>query len=79
MGFEIWAIRVVAFNLDPIHQQRLDELATTQGQDGSSLARQLLIDFLDLHAMPQDSEGDWAEASVAMAPEFMDQEDWGET
>ncbi|MCI0358244.1 MAG: hypothetical protein L0211_07160 [Planctomycetaceae bacterium] len=70
---------MVAFNLDPIHQQRLDELARSQGQDGATLARQVLMDYLDFQALPNDSEEVWAEASVAMTPEFMDQEDWGET
>jgi len=70
---------MVAFNLDPVHQQRLDELARSQGQDGATLARQVLVDYLDFQALPNDSEEAWAEASVAMTPEFMDQEDWGET
>lgn len=70
---------MVAFNLDPVHQQRLDELARSQGQDGATLARQVLMDYLDFQALPSDSEEAWAEASIAMTPEFMDQEDWGET
>jgi predicted transcriptional regulator len=70
---------MVAFNLDPAHQQRLDELAHSQGQDGAALARQVLMDYLDFQDLPTDSERAWAEASVAMTPEFMDQEDWSET
>jgi len=31
---------------------------------------------LDNQIWVNDSEVDWAEASVAMTPEFMDQEDW---
>ncbi len=70
---------MVAFNLDPIHQERLEELARSQGQDGAMLARQILMDYLDFQSLPNDSEEAWAEASVAMTPEFMDQEDWSET
>jgi hypothetical protein len=70
---------MVAFNLDPIHQARLEELARTRGQDGASLARQILVDYLDFQSLPNDSEETWAEASVARTPEFMDQEDWSET
>ncbi|MEX2172813.1 MAG: hypothetical protein WD872_00540 [Pirellulaceae bacterium] len=69
---------MVAFNLDPARQQRLDELANSQGQDGATLARQVVMDYLDFQALPNDSEEAWAEASVAMTPEFMDQEDWDE-
>jgi predicted transcriptional regulator len=69
---------MVAFNLDPVHQQRLDELAQSKGQDGATLARQVLMDYLDFQVLPNDSEEAWAEASVAMAPEFMEPEDWGE-
>lgn len=64
---------MVAINLDPVHQQRLDELARSQGQDVSTLARQVLIDYLDFQALPSDSEEAWAEASIAMTPEFTDQ------
>lgn len=67
---------MVAFNLDPAHQQRLDELAKSRGQDGPELARQVLIDFLDFQALPEDSEEAWAEASVKMAAEFAEPEDW---
>ena len=67
---------MVAFNLDSDHQQRLDDLARSQGQDGAALARQVLMDYLDFQALPNDLEEAWAEASVAITPEFMDQEDW---
>jgi predicted transcriptional regulator len=70
---------MVAFNLDPVHQQRLDELARSQGQDGAALARQVLMDYLDFQALPSDSDEAWAEASIAMTPEFMAPEDWGES
>jgi len=70
---------MVAFNLEPGHQKRLEELARSQGQDSAAFARKVLTDFLDFQALSTDSEEAWAEASVTMTPEFMEEEDWGET
>jgi predicted transcriptional regulator len=69
---------MVAFQLDSAHQRRLDELAQSTGQDGATLARQVLIDYLDFQALSGDTPEAWAEASVALAPEIMEQEDWGQ-
>jgi predicted transcriptional regulator len=69
---------MVAFSLDPIHQQRLEEIARSQGQDGAMIARQVVIDYLDFLALQGDSEEAWAEASIALAPEIMEPEDWDE-
>ena len=71
---------MVAIQLDSAQQQRLDELASLEGQDGAALARRVLVDYLDFHALPKDSDEAWAEASIAMTPEFMTHdEDWDET
>ena len=67
---------MVAFKLDPAHQQRLDEIAKSRGQDAAALARQALIDFLDFQALSGDSEEAWAEASVNLAAEFAQPENW---
>jgi predicted transcriptional regulator len=67
---------VVSVQLDPDHQARLDELARSQGQDGASFAARILTDYLDFEALPKESDTAWAEASVALTPEVMDQEDW---
>ncbi len=64
--------------LDPAQEQRLDALARSQGEDRATLARRILLDYLDFQSLPNDTDEAWAEASVAMAPEFMDPEDWGE-
>ena len=69
---------MLAVELDPSQQQRLNALAKLQGEDGPSLARRILLDYLDFQAVPQDTEGAWAEASVAMTPEFMEAENWDE-
>lgn len=67
---------MISIDLDPTHQQRLDSLAQSQGQDGATLARRVLIDYLDFQALPSDSDADWAEASIALTPEVMDEETW---
>jgi predicted transcriptional regulator len=67
---------MISIDLDPTHQQRLDSLAKSQGQDGATLARRVLMDYLDFQALPADSDADWAEASIAMSPEVMGKENW---
>jgi hypothetical protein len=67
---------MISIDLDAVHQARLNSLAAAQGEDGPSLARRVLLDFLDFSALPADSEAAWAEASVALSPEVMDQESW---
>ena len=67
---------MISIDLDAAHQARLDSLASAQGEDGPSLARRVLLDFLDFQALPADSEAAWAEASVALSPELMGPESW---
>lgn len=69
---------MLTVELDPNQQQQLDALAKSWGQDGPTLARRILLDYLDFQSLPNDEEEAWAEASVAMAPEMMEPEDWGE-
>ena len=67
---------MISIDLDPAHQKRLDSLAKAQGQDGATLARSVLVDYLDFQALSNDSDADWAEASIALAPEVMGEETW---
>jgi predicted transcriptional regulator len=69
---------MLTVELDPAQQQRLDQLAATQGEDGATLARRILLDYLDFQSLPNDTDEQWAEASVAMTPEVMEPEDWDE-
>jgi hypothetical protein len=69
---------MVAIELDESHLQQLNQLAKSEGEDGAALARRVLMDFLDFQALPDDSEADWAEASVALAAEFAEPECWDE-
>lgn len=65
---------MISIELGRDEQARLDELARSRGQDGPALARSVLLDYLDFHALPRDSEEAWAEASAALAPEVMEPE-----
>jgi predicted transcriptional regulator len=69
---------MVAIELDPAHQNRLDQLAESQGRDGANLARQIVVDYLDLLALETDSPEGWAQASTALAPEIMADENWSD-
>ncbi len=69
---------MVSIHLDPIHEKQLGELAKSQGQDAADLARRVLIDYLDLQSLPHESDGQWAEASVALTPEVIDNDPWDE-
>ena len=69
---------MIAIELDPAQQNRLNVLAAAQGQDSAALARQVLLDYLDFQALPADSDAAWAEAAITLTPEFMSQDDWGD-
>ena len=67
---------MITVHLDPSKEQRLQELAISQGQDTAQFARRVLEDFVDAQAWSEDQEADWADASVALAPEVLGKEDW---
>jgi hypothetical protein len=67
---------MVAIELDQKHEKELDQLAKAGGQDMASLARQIVTDYLNFHALPNDSEEAWANASVALAAQVMEQDNW---
>lgn len=69
---------MLSIDLDPAHQERLDKLAESQGQNADALARRIVLDYLDFQTLPTDSDDAWAEASVALTPEFVERESWGE-
>jgi predicted transcriptional regulator len=67
---------VVTIELDSVAQERLDGLARLQGQDSSTLARRILLDYLDFQALPPDTAEDWAAASIALSPEVLEDSGW---
>jgi len=69
---------MVSIQLDAVQQRRLNELAKSQGENGEAFAHRILVDYLDFHGLPSDSEDDWARVSVALTPEIMQQETWDE-
>jgi len=70
---------VVSIQLEPDQEKRLIQLAQHQGQDAADLARRILANYLSFQAPPNDSEADWAEASVALTREILDDERWDKT
>ena len=71
-------ICMITIQLDPALEQRLRRLAESRGQDLSQLAQRVLEEFLDVQAWNEDSEDDWANASVAMTPEILADDQWSE-
>ena len=70
---------MVTIELDPVHEQHLVDLAPSQGEDAALLARRILSEYLDFLALPEEEDDEaWAKASVRMAAEAFEPEDWGE-
>jgi hypothetical protein len=67
---------MISVTLDTTHQRLFDELAAAAGEDSNSLARRIILDYLDFQALPADTEEHWSAASIALAPEFMGEENW---
>ncbi|HZL89801.1 MAG TPA: hypothetical protein VFB96_15655 [Pirellulaceae bacterium] len=67
---------MISIELDPAQQKQLDSLAASQGQDGATLARQILLDYIEFQNVPSDTDDQWAEASIALTPEIMESETW---
>jgi len=64
--------------LDPSREKHLDELARAEGRDPRQVAQRIIEDYLDFQMLPEDSEELWAEASLQLAPEVIDDEPWSD-
>ena len=69
---------MVAVELDLSRERQLTELARSQGADVALVAQQILSDYIDLLALPEDDAAIWADASVALTAELYEDEDWSE-
>ncbi|HEV3022890.1 MAG TPA: hypothetical protein VGX76_10495, partial [Pirellulales bacterium] len=69
---------MVAIQLDHGREELLDQLARAEGADPAEVARRVLEDYLDFRSLPTDDVADWADASVRLTPEIMDEEHWDE-
>ena len=67
---------MVAVELDLSRERQLTELARSQGADVAFVAQQILSDYIDLLALPEDDAAIWADASVALTAELYEDEDW---
>ena len=66
---------MITIQLSPEREELLRNLARSRGEDASNLARSVLEEYLD-HGAPADTNALWADASVALASEVLDQESW---
>ena len=69
---------MIALDLDPTTEERLRQLAASEGVDLPAFVRRVLADHLQFQAWPADSEEQWADTSVALTPEVMPSESWSE-
>jgi hypothetical protein len=69
---------MVDIKLDAIHKKRLEQLAKSEGRGAEDVARRILVDYLDLLSLPVESDDLWADASVALTPEVLDDPNWNE-
>lgn len=69
---------MVAVQLDQEREELLNQLARAEGAQPADVVRRVLEDYLDFQSLPKDEAADWAEASAALAPEIMGDEDWNE-
>lgn|GEM_PF-4902014 len=68
----VGVVAMVAIELHREHEKRLSELAAESGLAPSAIAGRIVEDFLDLQSVSEKTDDEWAQASVALAPEFMD-------
>jgi predicted transcriptional regulator len=69
---------MITVHLDPKDEERLTELAKQQGRDVSQLAAHIIDTYLDTSNWACDADEQWAESSVELAAEILDDEDWTE-
>ena len=69
---------MISLQLDPVTEERLRQLAASQGQDIAALAKRVLEEFLEFQILQPDTEAEWAGASVALTPEILPRESWPE-
>ena len=69
---------MVAVSLDTNRQQQLEQLASAEGMGAADLARQVIEDYLDLSALREFSDDEWAQGCEALASDVFPDESWEE-
>ena len=69
---------MIALELGPETERRLRELASARQEDPAQLVVRALEEYLDLQGWDEDTEQEWAEASVQLAAEILPEEAWDE-
>ena len=65
---------MVAVQLDQDREELLNRFAGAEGAQPADIVRRVIEDCLDFQSLPKDEAADWAEASAALAPEVMGDE-----
>lgn len=68
----------ITIHLNSNQEKQLRRIAAHQGTDVPELVHEVLEDYLALQQWQKDSPEDWAQASLALAPEIMEKENWEE-
>ena len=69
---------MISLELQPETERRLRELASARQEEPAQLVVRALEEYLDLQGWGEDTEDEWAEASVLLAPEILADEAWDE-
>ena len=69
---------MIALDLDPTTEERLRQLAASEGVELPAFVRRVLGDHLQFQAWLADSEEQWADTSVALTSEVLPSESWPE-
>lgn len=69
---------MITVRLDNEQENQLRLLADRLHQDPSEIVRRIVAAHLDAANWPIDDDAAWADASVAMAPELFQPDDWGD-
>ena len=69
---------MISLELEPETERRLRELASVRQEDPAQLVIRALEEYLDLQGWDEDTEQEWAEASVRLSAEILPEEAWDE-
>ena len=62
---------MITIQLDAATEEKLRMIAEAQQQEVSALASRVLGEYLQFHLATADTEEEWAESAVALAPEVI--------
>lgn len=69
---------MISLELPRETERRLRELASARQEDPAQVVARALEEYLDLQGWDEDTEQEWAEASVRLAAKILPEEAWDE-